>query len=616
MLFVIVMPDHTTPARSRRALRRASVAVSAALVLIAVLAWRWASERDPNLLVFARPVQGLGVEVASGVGASMPLERHGVPSDGVVVGRVSIRRPDGALEGVAATLKLHRNAGELPPAADAAGAQKVATAYDGAFVVETGGGVVTHCVVEHIDGVLAYARLDPADGFRSIVLSPAGRIRLLLPGNAGAFTLLMTAASESGIQEQRKGSMRVDGVGQCLEVCGVPLGWGSARLSVLFAGGGRVDLREPVPLVFRLWSEVTVDRLATSCSIRGVVVNLRGEAIARARVHAYVLRPSGGAEYLDTETDECGRFALDRLRAGRHKLHLSAAGYLGLAEELTLAGRETLDLGTRVLTTGATLRGRLIAADVTAYSVSLAESGLVSDDRIVSARKCDPNPVGEFSFENVGAGSWTVAVHARNPRIWATPWTGRRVSVRNEDVVVVVPELYEAQWSSRTIVLDAPEVTTMVGWKVVARGIDEAWCSYGTVDAQRAAKLEVGPGPFLLGVNIPRANAPGLVWCGVLDSTVRTCRIPAGQVVFDCSKVEAKSGYTLTVMYTSGPSWPPQCLPLSSEMTRIHLDSSRLVVPNLPPGTFEFRVGLAGETRVVAAVIAAESGVVSCSWPY
>ncbi|MBX3464059.1 MAG: carboxypeptidase regulatory-like domain-containing protein [Planctomycetes bacterium] len=569
--------------------------------------------------MLARPTHGIGALATVEPDDAMPIDRRSVGSDGVVIGRVAVRRPDGVLEGVAAQLALLVNDGVMPTAEDVAAVRRVPSAADGSFVVETESGRVTHCVAEHIDGVVAYTRLNPSLGFHSLVLDPAGRIRLLLPGNAEAFTLLMTPSNGASVsrEPERKGRLQVAGVGERLEVSGVPMSWGAAQLSVQFHGGTRVDVRDSVPLVFRQWSEVVLDRAAAVCSISGTVENLQGEPIARAHAHVYALNPLGAAEYQDVDTDRSGRFRIDNLRAGRHRLIVSADGYVPLSEEVTLADAESRDLGTRVLTVGATLRGRVVGVDVAAHSVSLAPWGLVSDHTIYSAPKRSAlDQDGAFSFQNVAAGSWRIAVHLKKPEMWQTPWIGCRATVRDGDAEVDMGVLRLPGWSRRSIILDAPEVTTMAEWRVVAIGMETPWCSYGVVDSERVADLEVGPGDFLFGLSIPSSDSLGLIWCGVFDSSVRVCRVPAARAILDCSLADVKRGYTLSVAYVGGPAWPPTCLPLESETKRVDLAANQFVIPHLPVGAFEIRVSLAGETRTVPVVVATEHSVVACVWPF
>jgi hypothetical protein len=571
----------------------------------------------PGPVVVARPSDAAAPVYQQVEPDATTAARTPVPP-GVVLGRVSLLRSDGVREGVAATLSWLVAASDPPTASDLAAAPKSVLPADGSFVLEKASPGTLYCVAEHVDGVASYAKSAMEnDAFVSIVLPAAGKVRLLLPGNSEPFTLLLTPGrlgDDTG--PTAAGRMQVNGYGEAMSVGGIPLGWGAVRLAVLFRSGARIDVQDAVPLRFREWSLVTVHGAATSCSLYGSVENEQGEPVADARVHV-VRRAPDAAAYVDQDADSAGSFRVEALLHGPHVVQVSAPGYVSTSERILLAYGESRDLGIRVLSRGATVRGRVICDRPAAIAVSLVAFKDNSDITIVSRRSYEPDPDGRYVFENVRIGRWIVAMHARDPQLWTTAWSGQSILVTEADRELIVPDLSGPAWREASIRLDAPGITNTAGWKAVARGVESIWCSYGRVGPQRTISLQNGPGPFLLGLAVPSTGGgPGLVWCGVFDENSQVCRVPDGRLVFDCRRATVKQGYIVTVIYRGGAGWPASSVPVSSETLRVNLFGDEWVVEHLPVGRFDVRIELGDEVRTVPASIVTRSQMVRCVWPF
>jgi protocatechuate 3,4-dioxygenase beta subunit len=136
--------------------------------------------------------------------------------------------------------------------------------------------------------------------------------------------------------------------------------------------------------------------------LRGRVVDTAGRAIPGARVLTLPRVDGDTSPAREALSDGEGRFAFERLPAGRYTLVVEATGLLpATPPPVDVPGTETL---VRLAETGRALSGHVVAAGVPVAGARVRLGG----EGVVPARATSTDATGAFVFHGLGAGRYTL----------------------------------------------------------------------------------------------------------------------------------------------------------------------------------------------------------------
>ena len=602
-------------------IRRAGVVLGILLVSSALLAVWWMSRGED------RPGQQVPIVIARFSDAApidlpaqpVAAEERSLISDGVVAGIAQVVFPSGVRQGLPARLRWLVTDGVVPDEQAWATASPMDLPDNGSFVLEPGGAESLFLLAEHVDAVARLVKTRLPTEHVEIVMDAAGKVLLRLPGNSERFTVILAPVGSGDAEEQaRHGSLHVEGLGDSLAIGGIPLAWSRVHVSVVWTSGARWDVAGAVPLVFREWSVVMIDRRARNAALRGHVRNEAGAAVEGAMVHWHTedTDADGRKAYQDTESAIDGTFELRGLAAGDAVLVASKSGYVTSRRRVELLPDQTIDVGEIVLGVGATLRGRVLG-DPMRSRVALRLASRLSDHAMLSARTTTPDQDGRYEFVGVESGTWIVANVQRQPSLWS-PWAGMTIEIGPDATDVVVPDLRPLELASLPLRVHSQAGDTTSGWRVFARGLDAEWAGYAVVDEDGIASLPRGEGRFLVGIGRSAASGktgPLLAWCGVLDPAAGHMEVPAGRVTLTRSTSLEDRPVAISMEYLGG-DWPPDVLPLASETVRVAPGTGDIRIECLRPGSYAVVVQRGREERRVPVQIGPGDVDVRAMWPF
>lgn len=609
--------------------RRLGIRISIVAIAGAVLVLTWWSfsqdktERPPQQVMIAQSVQD-HIEVAESGPADAHQRAETANVTSVVLGQVFLERPDGGTEGIAAKVSWLVTDGELPDRSALAKAPTQEAARDGGFAIDPLRSGTIVCVAEHEDAVTGHARAKlPAD-YMTITLQPAGKIWLKLLGNTKDFTVLLTPGKAATGSVRGHESMRVYGKSDSVACGGIPLRWESVRVSILWKDGGRLDLCEQLQLRFREWSTATIDLTACSGVLRGLVVTEDGSAAVNARVYVSEKNAlaSEGSKYWDGTTGSNGSFVIDKLPAGDLAIKIVKPDYVTVSESVRLGHAEELDIGCRMLSRGVVLVGSVADATgseqerVRGVSVTLQRVRSIADHTVLSGRRAEIGPTGEYTFSGVSPGRYVVAVITTQQETIQSPWVGQRVEVEASSGTVQVPPIQIGDWATATVQLESSNGQGMKGWRAIARGVDAEWATYGQVNERNSVTIPVGKGRFLLGVVATQNSGVMLTWLGVLDELTRSCRVPECSIVLKRSAERDRSNCTVSLEYQNVEGFLPEIMPLASEVKPLEAWERPCIITRLAPGAYLVHCREGSDLRTVGVHVSREAPSVDVSWPF
>jgi hypothetical protein len=433
-----------------------------------------------------------------------------------------------------------------------------------------------------------------------VELAPAGALLVSCPEVDAPFVVRL--APLAGVADATLPSFLDTQGRQGAAICeGVPAAWGDVTIEVL-VDQNLVAVGRSV-VVAGADTTVTLRALST-CSVRGQVTDAQGASLRGAIVST---RPAD--EFRDrersriAESDKDGRFVLPSMAPVPMRLAVSMRGFVTHRALLDCTPGIDIDLGTIVLSRGRSLRGQVRHPDAKAPGdlrtmfpklkvacVSLAGGSelLRQSTQLVARAGADIDADGRFEFTGLSPGQYQVA--AAETGVTGV-WSGTVVRITDSDLADIVLEVPRRRIWQCEIAIAPGQTPGHALAEVYATSSSGSWFAKADVDGAGRAELQVGPGPFLVGVRIGLA----VRWLrpSTGDQSPERVELPAGSLTvegLDLRNAGDLQYAGATLVYLEG-QLPPEFLPLSMYSGPLAVDATgNLVVPNLPAGRFRLEL--------------------------
>jgi hypothetical protein len=333
-----------------------------------------------------------------------------------------------------------------------------------------------------------------------VVLQRCAALTALVRGPMPRRAMLHVAGVEIG---QR---LRVPAEGARTDVPFVPVAWSPVQVLLRQADGVEHVVREPVELVHGARVEVVFDTTEAMGSLRGSLVDERGDAVANVSVFVAPQRAVSGFSHAEMSTANDGSFVFSGLPATQHRISISSPKHAPWLGAIDLRAEPNADLGRIVLRSGVTVTGSVAAGFRErvrfAGALPMSEAGWGLEANVLSGRRVSIDERGRFAIDRLSTGTHLVWVATGSGERDAS-WSGRIVEVgdaasgqRTVEVgEVALPS--ESRWSG--VLRPVGGAAWPEGGRCLAMGIEEPWWSTSALAADGGVTMELGRGDWCLG---------------------------------------------------------------------------------------------------------------------